>query len=240
MLTAFLVVFVFLAALLIFSSYYEYHGFGSREGVFRKAKTRLKTAALTFDDGPSREFTPRILDILKTKDVKATFFMTGQMVEAHANIAAQVVKDGHEVGNHTFSHFNMVFLRKEDLVREIERGEQVLAKMTGRPLQLIRPPRGLFNKRIKKELLKRGYTIVLWSVSAADWGPLGKRGVVWRVKHFAVPGAVVLFHDGGALVKNHGGNREATVYALPLVIDYLKELGYSLVTVSELMEIDHR
>ncbi len=221
------------------ASYYEYHGFGLQAGVFRNAQsTTDRLAALTFDDGPSRAYTPAILDILAAKNVKATFFLTGEMAAEHSDIARRIVDEGHEVGNHTYSHVNMIFLKAQALTDEIDRGHKAVLDATGVEPVLFRPPRGLFNDTVRQVLLTRGYRIILWSVSAADWSLLSAPVIAWRVRHYVRPGAVILFHDGGALVNNAGGNRDKTVAVLPGLIDYLLAQGYTLVTAGELADRD--
>jgi peptidoglycan-N-acetylglucosamine deacetylase len=228
-------IFLVIAIIGAASSYYEYHGFGLQEGVFRHGTAESsRVAALTFDDGPSAAYTPAILDILASKNVKATFFLTGQMAAAYPDIARRVADEGHEVGNHTYSHVNMIFLKAEALADEIDRGHRAVLDATGVKPVLFRPPRGLFNNTVRQALLARGYRIILWSVSAADWSALSAPLIAWRVRHFVRPGAVILFHDGGALVKNTGGKRDKTVAVLPGLIDYLRKRGYTLVTAGEL------
>lgn len=235
MVTAALIAGLIIAGFAAVSSYYEYHGIGLQRGVFRKAPDNQdRIAALTFDDGPSLHYTPQILDILAAKQVRATFFLTGQMAEEHPDIARRIVAEGHEIGNHTYSHVNMIFLNRLALADEIDRGHQAIVAATGVAPTLFRPPRGLFNEKVRTALVGRGYQIILWSVSAADWGLLSANTIAWRIRHFAHPGAVYLFHDGGALIKNNGGKRAKTVAVLPVAIDYLRGQGYSLVTVGEM------
>ncbi len=240
MLTSLLIAAIFIAAIVsaisLFSRYYEYHGIGSQEGVFRGGLKDEKVAALTFDDGPSPDFTPRVLDILKEKQVKASFFHTGEMAEAYPEIAKRAIIEGHEVGNHTYNHVNMIFLSKKDLASEISRGEKAILSATGERPFLFRPPRGLFNERVRRALVGREYRIVLWTASAADWRPGSRRFIAPRIKKGLKPGAVFLFHDGGAIVGNKGGDRESTVSVLPEVIDMIRDSGYRLVKVSELIE----
>lgn len=235
--TAIAAVFLIVSIVAAAVSYYEYHGIGLQDGVFRHGDpTKEKIAAITFDDGPSAAYTPLILDILAEKNVKATFFLTGQMAEEHSAIARRIAAEGHETGNHTYSHVNMVFLKPDNLIREIERGERAVASATGRKPVLFRPPRGLFNNHVREALVSRGYRIILWSVSAADWSLLSAEAIKMRVKKYTRPGGVILFHDGGALVKNQGGKRDKTVAVLPEVIDYLHSEGYSLVTIGEMLQ----
>jgi peptidoglycan-N-acetylglucosamine deacetylase len=223
------------AAVSGFIYYYEYYGFGSQDGIWRGGGGEKRIVAITFDDGPSPEYTPRILDVLKEKKAKATFFMTGALVESYPEIAARAAAEGHDVGNHTYNHVNLVFLKGPDLVREIEMGERALTAATGRKPVLFRPPRSILSSEAKRLLVDRGYSIIMWTASAVDWMDLGDQLIMRRLKKAVKPGAAFLFHDGGALVKNKGGRREGTVLALPLVIDMIRSKGYELVTMTEML-----
>jgi peptidoglycan/xylan/chitin deacetylase (PgdA/CDA1 family) len=234
-LSVIIIVAAFLATAALAVSYYEYHGLGPQEGVLRKANQQSeKKTVLTFDDGPSPEYTPVILDILRDRGVKAVFFLTGRQAEKHPEIVRRIYDEGHEIGNHTYSHVNLVFLKEEEWKEEILRGEQAIAKIIGRKPGLFRPPRCLFNEKMRRFLLERGDRIILWSVSAADWLPLGQNFVSWRVRRFAKPGSIILFHDGGALVKSYGGHREHTVKSLQIVIDSLRADGYEFTSLGNL------
>lgn len=233
--SAIIIAAAFLAAAALAVGYYEYHGIGPQDGVLRSGNPQSgKKTVLTFDDGPSEEYTPIILDILHDRGVKAVFFLTGRQAEKHPEIVRRILDDGHEIGNHTYSHVNLVFLREKDWQEEILRGEQAIAEITGRKPGLFRPPRCLFNEKIRRFLLGRGDQIILWSVSAADWLPFGQNFVSWRVRRFAKPGGIILFHDGGALVKSHGGKRDVTVKSLQIVIDSLRADGYEFTSLGKL------
>lgn len=225
----------FLVLVYSFVYFYEYHGIGPQDGVWRGNPNAPMKVALTFDDGPSLEYTPQILDILKEKQAKATFFMTGAMAEELPEIAARVAAEGHDIGNHTYHHVNMIFLKGEAIDKEIELGEEAIAKAVGYKPVLFRPPRSLFTDEVRRKLLARDYKIVMWTASGADWLPGGSRFILSRVKKGLQPGAVFLFHDGGALVSRKGGRRKDTVYALPFVIDLIRDAGYELVTIGDLL-----
>jgi peptidoglycan/xylan/chitin deacetylase (PgdA/CDA1 family) len=231
-----IVLFIALVALLI--SYYEYWGIGPQKGIVRRIpKKKGKYVALTFDDGPSKEYTPAILEILKSRDVKASFFVTGKMVERYPDIVKRMADEGHDIGNHTYDHFNLILLSNSRVEEQIEKGEDAIKSITGIKPALFRPPRCLMNKRIRTMILTKGYQIVLWSVSAADWGPLKARGIAFRVCHFVRPGRIILLHDGGSLVGSEGGDRSDTVNALPVILDRLIEKGYKIVPASELIRL---
>lgn len=217
-------------------SFYEYHGFGPQEGIVRRGSQDSLKVALTFDDGPSPLYTPKILDILKEKKVKATFFLVGKHVEKYPEVAKRIVDEGHEIGNHTYSHRDLVPATRATVVKEIKKAEKVIESVCGRKPVLFRPPRGIYSNAVRKIILKAGYTIILWSVSTQDWRLVKPSFIFRRVKRFCRPGSIILFHDSGALIKPEGGSRGHTVEALPKVIDWLRANGYQISTVSSLLE----
>ncbi len=224
--------FLFLAG---FISYYEYHGFGLQEGIVRSGGER-PYVALTFDDGPSPRYTPAILDVLREKGVKATFFVVGKHVEKYPEIARKIVLDGHEIGNHTYSHRDLVPASQRTVLREINQAEQVIEKICRVKPSLFRPPRGLYSESVRQLVVEQGYTMVLWSVSTLDWSGLTACMILRRVKKYARNGSIILFHDSGALLKREGGLRDRTVKALSQVIDYLSSQNLQFVTVSQLLK----
>ncbi len=220
----------------LFITYYEYKGIGSQEGIVRKGPLNgQKYAALTFDDGPSPEYTPRILEILREHNVKATFFVTGQMVEKYPEIITAMIKDGHEIGNHSYNHFNLVLLNEKQLEEEIVLTDQAIEKVAGFKPVMFRPPRGIYSNRVREKVLEQGHHIVLWTLSALDWVPLGAYGIIIRVMMFLRSGCIILLHDGGSLTGREGANRNRTVAALPAVIKLIKKRDYKVVQVSQIV-----
>lgn len=225
-------IFLFLAGLI---SYYEYHGFGFQEGIVRSGGER-PFVVLTFDDGPNPRYTPAILDVLREKGVKATFFVVGKHVEKYPEIARKIVLEGHEIGNHTYTHRDLVPASRRTVLKEIKQAEQVIQKICGVKASFFRPPRGLYSEPVRQLVVERGYTMVLWSVSTLDWSVLTANMILRRVKKYARNGSIILFHDGGALLKREGGLRDRTVKALSEVIDYLSSQNLQFVTVSQLLK----
>ncbi|NJL65336.1 MAG: polysaccharide deacetylase family protein [Methylacidiphilales bacterium] len=189
-----------------------------------------KVIALTFDDGPWKETTPQMLDILKQNGVKATFFWVGTAIQENPNIAKQVVSEGHAIANHTFHHW----YKQMDVATaksEIDRTADLIYKTTGVKTTLFRPPGGYLNNGLASYAKSKNYAIVMWSQTSADTDPKAKYQVfVKNVLRDAKPGGIVLMHDGG-------GDRGRTVQALPAIIQGLKEKGYRFVTVPELLEM---
>lgn len=223
---------VLLGALAIAAvNFYEYHGIGPQEGIVRHGLNK-QYVALTFDDGPNPEYTPKILDILKEKEVFATFFMVGRHVLKYPETARRVHFEGHDIGNHTFSHRDMVTAGKKTVLKEVYQTDAAITEVLGVRTRLFRPPRGMISNAVRRILVEHGFTIALWTVSAQDWRRDPPNTMVKRIIRHTRPGGVILFHDSGALVRSEGGSRVETVEALPLVIDALRERGYEIVPLS--------
>jgi peptidoglycan/xylan/chitin deacetylase (PgdA/CDA1 family) len=223
------------AFLYSFITYYEYHGIGPQEGVYRRGPSNKPQVAITFDDGPSPIYTPAILDILKKKQAPATFFLVGKHVQKYPQIAQRICQEGHEIGNHTYSHRDLVPATRRTVIKEINQAELVFKTVLKRDTNLFRPPRGIYGNAVRKLLLEMGYTIVLWNVSAADWSGLSPKRIVRRVKRFTRNGGIILFHDSGAIIRSEGASRGNTVEALPLVIDKLRRYGFEIVPLSTML-----
>lgn len=188
--------------------------------------------ALTFDDGPSK-YTPEILKILEEKDATATFFNLGKSAADYPDYCKDVVKAGCELASHTNAHQNLPKLDRNTLRSEITSAADALERASGTRPQMIRAPYGAFTE---VEWGRAGDLIsanVLWNIDTLDWERPGAEAIVNAVLSGARNGAIILMHDGG-------GNREQDIEALPDIIDGLRERGYTLVTVSELMKLDGR
>lgn len=191
-----------------------------------------KVVALTFDDGPHPVYTPKILDILQRYNVKATFFLIGKQVEQFPEIARQIVSEGHEIGNHTYSHPNNLPKENWDEVRsEIEKCSTAIERVTGIRPKFFRPPRGFLNYRVLTLAQLEGYTIVLWTVSADHKDAPTPQAMAKRVLKLVHPCAIILMHDGRV------SSRWKDVKALPLIIEGLRKQGYEFVTISELFKL---
>jgi len=185
--------------------------------------------SLTFDDGPG-EATPQILDILKKANIRATFFLCGENVERFPDLARRIADEGHEIGNHTYSHPYLFWKTPGRIVREITRAQAVIARSTGCQPRVFRPPYGVRWFGLFPILSQNHLSPVMWSVSGADWRlPAAKIGS--RVIRKAKPGSIILLHDGVPL--KEGGDRKATAEALGEIVRVLGE-RYRFVTVSEM------
>lgn len=220
-------------------SYYEYHGIGPQGGIVRRGRNH-PYIALTFDDGPNPEYTPKILDILKEKEAPAAFFMVGKHVEKYPDVARRVFAEGHDIGNHTYSHRDLVPAAKKTIIKEVDKTDQAIARIIGVRTRLFRPPRGILSNAGRKLLVDLGFTIAMWTVSAIDWRGTPPKAMVKRIMHHIKTGGVILFHDSGAMIRREGADRGNTVEALPLIIDELRRQGYEIVPLSTMIrELDH-
>jgi cellulose synthase/poly-beta-1,6-N-acetylglucosamine synthase-like glycosyltransferase/peptidoglycan/xylan/chitin deacetylase (PgdA/CDA1 family) len=208
--------------------------------VIRQFGAKPHERALTFDDGPDAEWTPQILDILREKHVQATFFIIGGNAEAYPGLVQRELKEGHEVGNHTFTHPNLSDTAGEAVALELNATQRLFQAVTGRSMRLFRPPYlGDAEPTDVDELIpveiaqKLGYITVGEHVDPVDWELPGVPTIINRTlaqvnsTNPDVRGNIILFHDAG-------GDRAETVAALPTIIDKLRAQGYRFVLVSDL------
>ena len=225
-----------IGSLLGIFTFYVYNGIGHQPDIYRSGNRSSNMVALTFDDGPSPEFTPAILDILKEYNVPATFFMVRAHVEKYPEIAQRIVDEGHEVGNHTYNHRNIPTLSTVDLHKELLESTAAITAVTGAYPTYVRPPPGMYDGRFRRLANLLGQEIVLWTVSTRDWRyGVTMDSIVKTVKNRVRGGDILLFHDSGALIKNEGGDRRATVLALPEVIKTIQAKGLQIVPLSILL-----
>ena len=232
----------FLAAISIgglgaFVTYFEYHGIGPQDGILRRGN-RTPHVAITFDDGPHPKHTPKILDILKEKNAKATFFVVGKKIEKYPEIARRIVAEGHDIGNHTYSHKEMAPSTRKTILKELNKTREAIFEVTGVITNLFRPPRGIYSQASRRLIVDElKYKMILWSVSSVDWRRTSPNWILNRIRRYARFGSIILFHDGGSSVKREGDRRINTINALPLVIDYLRSQDLNVVPVSKLLNI---
>ncbi len=188
-----------------------------------------KKIALTFDDGPHPVHTPEILDILKEYNVRATFFVIGQNMEYWGDLVEREAAEGHEIGNHTFSHRNLHDLTKEQIFEEIKGTERVIMERTQIQTHLLRPPEGKVSQSLCGLANEKEYTVVCWSIDTRDWEHTPSETIVKNVLSSVEGGDIILFHD-------FVSGKSPTPDALRAILPALIEEGYEFVTVSELME----
>jgi peptidoglycan/xylan/chitin deacetylase (PgdA/CDA1 family) len=182
--------------------------------------------AMTFDDGPSAKLTPKLLDLLAARHIKATFFVLGENVAEHPEIIARAAREGHEVASHSWSHPNFAKMSQEGIRSQLQRTDDAISGATGQRPTLFRPPYGAITPREKSWIHDQfGYDIILWDVDPYDWKRPGPAVVRNRIMKETRPGSIVLSHD------IHPG----TIEAMPSTLDALEAKGFKFVTVSELI-----
>ena len=180
-----------------------------------------KKVALTFDDGPGN-YTKELLDGLKERNVKATFFVLGEKAQQNPDIIRQMKEDGHCIGNHTYHHVDLSSLSEEQALEEIQQTNQVLAELTGESPIFLRPPFGACSNRLKESLQMM---VVLWDVDPLDWTTSNTTEVVQCVVSDVSNDSVILLHD----------IYESSVDAALQIVDILQEQGYEFVTIEEIV-----
>ncbi len=185
--------------------------------------------ALTFDDGPHPENTVRLLKMLKERGIKATFFCVGQRVADHPSVAKRIVEEGHEIGNHSWSHKVLSAMTDAAVARDLERTDEAIRKATGVSPKLMRPPYGAFTDRQRDWAHRKwGYSITLWDVDSQDWRNPVASYARSRILQGTGPGSIVLSHD----------IHKSTVDGMPKTLDALKAKGFKFVTVSQLLALE--
>lgn len=180
--------------------------------------------ALTFDDGPDPDVTPRVLDLLDAAAARATFFCVGRRVEQHPGVAAEIVRRGHTVENHSWKHrHTFSLLSPGALGREIDLAQAAIERATGRRPTYFRAPAGLRNAWLEPVLRRRGLTLVSWSRRAFDTVNRDAQRVVARLTEGVRPGDILLMHDGAG-ARGTGG-RPVVLAALPPLLEALRECG---------------
>lgn len=182
--------------------------------------------AMTFDDGPSAENTPRLLEMLKQRNIKATFFLIGQNAASNPDIVRRILADGHEIGNHSWTHPQLSKLSDDRVTAEITKTQDAIKDASGFSPTLLRPPYGAITPRQREWIENQfGLNVILWSVDPLDWKRPGASVITQRILSQARPGAIILSHD----------IHKQTVDAMPATLDGLIAKGYKFATVSQLI-----
>ncbi|MGW1216697.1 polysaccharide deacetylase family protein [Streptomyces sp. NPDC002499] len=192
-----------------------------RHEPFLKMSGRGRTMVLTFDDGPDPRYTPHILDTLAEYDVRAMFFVCGEMAVDNQDLLARMADEGHVVGNHTWSHPLLTRLTRKQIHSEMDRTSEVIEEAYGERPQWFRAPYGAWNRAAFQLGADLGMEPLAWTVDTLDWTTPGTRTIVHRVEGGAAPGVVVLSHDAG-------GDRSQSVRALRDYLPQLLDSGYHM------------
>ncbi len=201
--------------------------------VIGNGRVDSRRAAITFDDGPSAEHTPPILDALAAAGVRATFFVLGRHVRAHPEITSRIVAEGHEVASHGDDHGLLTFQGPTEIARQLRAlDEAVLHATGGEPTPLFRAPHGFRSPFLVPVARRLGYSVVGWTAGVWDTAKPGVDRIVARSVAKLRPGAIILLHDADG--SGAGDDRHQTVEALPEILAAAKRDGIELVTISEL------
>lgn len=185
--------------------------------------------AITFDDGPHAENTPRLLDMLKQRGIKATFFVVGQCAAEYPDIMKRIAAEGHELANHSWSHPQLTRMGEGSVTDQLQRTHDVIEQTTGVSVKLLRPPYGAFTENQRNWAFQKwGYSTILWDVDPLDWKVRNADHVKNAILKGTVNGSIILSHD----------IHKSTVDAMPGTLDGLTEKGFKFVTVSELIAMD--
>jgi len=224
---------LFLSVFIVFLlAFFFYASYNISSGVYVKAyckkKTTEKEVALTFDDGPNAEYTPKILDILKQWNVEATFFCIGSEVEKNSPLVERMQAEGHLIGNHSYSHSNFFpLLRVKHMIADIQRCEDSIKAVTQQPVKFFRPPFGITNPLIKKALKSFDYYIIGWNIRSLDTSIDNVDKIVKRIIKRIRPGSVILLHD----------RLPHSEQLLVKTLTYLSENNYTVKRVDKLFNI---
>ena len=181
-----------------------------------------KRIAITFDDGPHRLYTPKLLDGLKERGIHATFSLVGENIGNNEALVKRMAEEGHLIGNHTFSHVQLTKMKKEDACREVQQTNERICAVTGAPVLYIRPPYGSWNDELQAEI---PMTVTLWNLDSEDWKSQNTGKIVELVESEAEEGSIILLHD----------IFDTSVEAALRIVDDLTAQGYTFVTVDELL-----
>lgn len=195
---------------------------------YSRVRTNLPYIAMTYDDGPHPKNTPRLLDMLRKRNIKATFYVIGRSVNLYPQITRRIVAEGHEIGNHTWTHRKLTALSDSQVRKEMNTTRDAIVAACGVKPRTMRPPYGALRQDQRAWIYKEyGYPTILWSVDPEDWKRPGLSVVTSRIVNNTRNGGIVLAHD----------LHKPTVDAMPATLDGLLRKGFKFVTVSQLLAL---
>jgi peptidoglycan/xylan/chitin deacetylase (PgdA/CDA1 family) len=222
-------VFAVLMTFVLLFSWIIVNIFSVKHSLFLKSICRIRTKEkivfLSFDDGPSDQFTPVILSTLKRNNVKALFFCIGQHAELYPDLVRRISDEGHRIGNHTYSHnWKNAFKPSSIIEAEINHANNILFDITGCKPDLFRPPFGITNPSISKALKSSGMNSVGWDIRSFDTISKESQKMIRRISEKLRPGSIILLHD----------NREITSRILNELIQTIQNKGYKIVSLADI------
>ncbi|MFF2888395.1 delta-lactam-biosynthetic de-N-acetylase [Paenibacillus sp. NPDC057967] len=202
----------------------------TKHGALFLGDTTRKELFLTFDNGYENGLTAKILDVLKDKQVPATFFVTGHYIKDQPELLKRMAAEGHIIGNHSWSHPDMSQLSEEAIRTELEKVKEQVHAVTGQQgMAYLRPPRGIFNERVLSASKSSGYTSVFWSIAYKDWDVRAQKGASYAFQQVTKqlhPGAILLLHSVS----------QDNADALGSIIDEARRQGYEFKSLPELTQ----
>ncbi len=202
----------------------------STSETIRHVKTSEKVVALTFDDGPSEPYTQQILDVLNKNNVKGTFYILGGNAKEYPKIIKQIMNDGHELGSHSMNHTMMKNRSVDAIYNDLSSVDTILRNLGYQKEITFRAPFGITSDNLRTALAKLNKRQVLFTFLAQDWTKISAQQIHDNVMKQLKPGLIIVLHDGGK-------RRENTVKATQMLIDSLKQQGYRIVSISELLSL---
>lgn len=185
---------------------------------------KVKCVALTFDDGPVPS-TAKLLDLLRKKRTKVTFFLVGERAERRPALARRIAREGHEIGNHTYSHARLTELDDFEIFVELTSAQETIREVTGRRPAMMRPPYGATDQRVEAVAGQAGLPVMLWTGSTRDWELKNADAIVKKTLSLVRRDAVILMHD----------IQPQTVAAMPRILTALAKQGYRVVPLSAVL-----
>ena len=202
-----------------------YFGYALRQVPIYSVETSEKKVALTFDAAWGSDKTTKIINTLKENEVEATFFLVGFWVEQNQEKVKEIDDAGFDIGTHSNTHPKMSTLSEKQIESELKTSSDMITKITNKPVKFFRPPFGDYNDNLLKIAGSLGLKTIQWDVDSLDWKGLSATEILSRVKAGVKQGSIILFHN----------NSDHILEALPLVISFLKEQGYQMVKISNLV-----
>ena len=201
----------------------------AKNDIIRHFKVNEKVVFLTYDDGPEYPYTPKILDVLKKYDVKATFFVLGGNAKTHPELIQRTLDEGHDIGNHSYSHGKLKYHSKQKIMNDLKRTDAVLRQLNVPGPLAFRAPFGQTSNNMHAALRELNKPHVLFNFLPQDWTKISAQKIVDHVMKRLRPGLIITLHDGGK-------RRQQTVIATEMLIKQLRDKGYRFVKVNDYLK----